>query len=369
MQKKENKLGKMVELARETRGLNQFSFSKKLEISQGRLSKLENGEAIVSEFMKSKIAKSLDYPLSFFDKSSELTEVHVDFRKDASLMLSTQKQVEAIVSRTRLEIIEMFKNFDSQLIKLPEDVEEISPEGIARKVREIFGLEKGPVIELIKKTEEAGFVIMPMKLDSNLTFNDMYKGNTFSACFTSIAHRKPLIIYNKNHTFDRIRFSIAHEIGHVYLHHYNQYTFINNKVIPTEEEIKAIRENEANQFAAEFLMPEEDIKEDLDNLHPIKLENLKKKWKVSFAALIQRARSLKSISDQDYINFRKYLSYKGWLRKEPIEIEEEFPQIMSEIIKTYITQYGITIKQLAKRIGLSFKEFTEIYPIKLEVPA
>jgi Zn-dependent peptidase ImmA (M78 family)/DNA-binding XRE family transcriptional regulator len=365
---KENKIGALIELARETRGLNQFSFSKEISVSQAKLSKLENGEVGTSEAMKLKIAKALDYPVSFFNKDSVPGDIHVDFRKSVSLNLTAIKQVKAIISRTRLEVMDLFKNFDTITIEIPEEVDENTPEGLARKVRGIFGIKHGPVLELINKAERSGIVFLPMNLDRNLNIANRDKGDTFSACVVSVGERKPLIIYNKNHTFDRIRFSIAHELGHVYLHHYNTLKWKYDRAI-LEEEKENVKEIEANRFAAEFLMPENEISKELNELHAMKLMSLKKKWKVSFAALIERAKHLKTITELEYSNLRKYLSYKKWLTNEPIEIEKEEPTTISQMIKVYLFNYGTTAKALAKRIGLSFKEFTEIYPIKLEVPA
>jgi Zn-dependent peptidase ImmA (M78 family) len=364
---KENKIGAMIELGRETRGFNQFSFSNHISISQSKLSKLENGEGKFSQAMKNKIAKALDYPITFFDKKGNVTDPHVDFRKTVALNSSTVKQVKAIISRTRLEVIELFNNFDTKVIDLPTDLDENSPEGMARRVRKIFGIEHGPVLELINKAERSGIVFLPMNLDNDLNPNDKFVGNTFSACVVSIGERKPLIIYNKNHTFDRIRFSIAHELGHVYLHHYNRIFQVESNKTAIEEQKENSREIEANRFAAEFLMPANEISKELNELHAMKLMSLKKKWKVSLAALIERAKHLKTISEIEYSNLRKYLSYKKWLKSEPVEIEHETPTLISEVLKVYLFTYGITAKALAKKIGLSFKEFVEIYPIKLEV--
>lgn len=63
--------------------------------------------------------------------------------------------------------------------------------------------------------------------------------------------------YNKNHHPNRQRFTVAHEIGHLIMGH----TSVNNNPTP---ENKDIEEMEANQFAAELLMPLEFIKKDID---------------------------------------------------------------------------------------------------------
>jgi len=71
--------------------------------------------------------------------------------------------------------------------------------------------------------------------------------------------RKWIIVVNKNHSIERRRFSMAHELGHLVLHEYKT---------PHADGVKKVRfrdadsslgtdrdEIEANQFAAELLMP------------------------------------------------------------------------------------------------------------------
>lgn len=58
------------------------------------------------------------------------------------------------------------------------------------------------------------------------------------------------IFLNLNFSERRARFSLAHELGHILLDHFNKYD-INNL---TKEEIKLL-DSEANSFANELLMP------------------------------------------------------------------------------------------------------------------
>lgn len=78
------------------------------------------------------------------------------------------------------------------------------------------------------------------------------------------------IIANKNHPVGRVKFTIAHELWHFFLH--EQYWRTESWFIDTESSLsmmyrmeefsddERIREREANCFAANLLMPEELIK-------------------------------------------------------------------------------------------------------------
>lgn len=76
------------------------------------------------------------------------------------------------------------------------------------------------------------------------------------------------IVVNKNHTEQRRRFTIAHEIGHFVLHarellHVDDNVSAQPAFFRDAESSKAtkLKEIEANQFAAELLMPSEEIQD------------------------------------------------------------------------------------------------------------
>ncbi len=57
---------KMVELARDFRGMTQRQLSQKTNISQGQISKIELGIHSPTEDTINKLVKTLDFPISFF---------------------------------------------------------------------------------------------------------------------------------------------------------------------------------------------------------------------------------------------------------------------------------------------------------------
>lgn len=72
------------------------------------------------------------------------------------------------------------------------------------------------------------------------------------------------ILYNKSHHVHRQRFTVAHEVGHVVFEHPNY----QNESLDFNS--KDDREIEANQFAAELLMPLDKIKSDIVMLGTVK---------------------------------------------------------------------------------------------------
>lgn len=70
---------------------------------------------------------------------------------------------------------------------------------------------------------------------------------------TFFHHGEPVILYDQSKTLERIRFTVAHELGHLILGHVapGQQTTTNREPMPTDNPI----ETAANQFAARLLAP------------------------------------------------------------------------------------------------------------------
>ena len=83
--------------------------------------------------------------------------------------------------------------------------------------------------------------------------------------------------------------------------------------------------HEANEFAAEFLMPEKDIKGDFkDGVTLNILADLKRKWRVSMQALLYRANDIGVITD----NQKRYLiigNYTDIICSIKQSLHREFP--------------------------------------------
>jgi Zn-dependent peptidase ImmA (M78 family) len=119
----------------------------------------------------------------------------------------------------------------------------------------------------------------------------------------------------------RSRFDTSHELGHLVMH---------------GQEIYGLKEIEqqANWFAAEFLMPTADIRDELPRrVDWQRLFELKQRWQVSLAALLMRARTLGTLTEAQYLTAIKTASARGWRRSEPIPLgEPERPTLLTAAI-------------------------------------
>ncbi len=210
---------------------------------------------------------------------------------------------------------------------------------IANKVRQFWNLPSGPIKNLVKVIEDNGAIV---KLHSFGT----RKLDAFSKWHPK---RPPLIFINSEIPGDRLRFSLAHEIGHLIMHR-----------IPTET-----AEKDADRFAAELLLPANDIKTSLSPLSWKKLSHLKNYWKVSIAALIKRAYDLKRINKRQYESKFQYLSRMGYRKNEPIYIPLEQPIVLAEIFHVHIKQMGFNLEQLCDLLLINVDDLKICYHTEL----
>jgi len=115
---------------------------------------------------------------------------------------------------------------------------------------------------------------------------------------------------------------------------------------------KAI-EAEADKFAAEFLMPEDDIKNELPSRAdwPV-LIKLKAKWHVSIASLIVRAKTLEVMDGRAYSQAWKALSARGWRKREPGDLGPPENPILLQRAVQVVAEAGVTLEEIIQRAGL-----------------
>jgi Zn-dependent peptidase ImmA (M78 family) len=206
---------------------------------------------------------------------------------------------------------------------------------IARLVRSTWMLPQGPIRNLTQAIEEAGGLVIEYDFGTK-------QADAISEWVDERTVSRPIFLINSNSSipWDRRRLTMAHELGHIILH-----KFPNPKM-----------EEEANEFAAEFLMPRREIKPSLFGLTMAKLADLKRVWKVSMAALIERAYQLKTISEYQRRLFYMNLNRGGRSRiHEPLENEylPERPELFVRLIRAHLDSLGYTIRDLANLLFMT----------------
>ena len=158
----------------------------------------------------------------------------------------------------------------------------------------------------------------------------------------------------------RIRFDMAHELGHILLHPWSE-----DLEAITKDEFKA-RERQANMFASAFLLPRDSFGKDIAS-YPTDLKYyqfLKNKWKVSIQAMIYRTHQLGIMSDNQYQYLMRQVSKNGWRIKEPGDVPYSLNEnIFQGAIDLLIEQNVLTAKEI---LDLFKKDGVTLYPEDME---
>lgn len=141
---------------------------------------------------------------------------------------------------------------------------------------------------------EPGFEFSTLLAQMNISYKEeSFEDDNISAILITKGE-KSLITANSNHHINRKRFSIGHELGHLYLSHKKELDVKEEEKIFFRNEISSMGidndEIEANYFSACLLMPEEKIRENvqMDISFEENIEKLADLFKVSQAAMTLR---------------------------------------------------------------------------------
>lgn len=334
----------MLILARESRGLTQADLAQKTGIGQSVLSKYENGMIDVSGQALSEIAKILEYPETLFTCSEPILGFGsscMHYRKRQALSVQDLKQIQAQINLIRIQFKRLLRSVEIDATQeFPRyDIGDYKDaETIAKFVRASWNLPIGPIKNLVATIENAGGIVFPLH----------FKTQKLDAVSQWPQGMPPLFFINMNMPWDRIRFSLAHEIGHLIMHTY-----------PTDN-----LEEEADSFASAFLMPAREIETDLINITLPKAMQLKPYWRVSMQALIRRAYNLRRITESQYRRLFTQIGKQGYRKCEPSPISPEEPETYQRLIDIHLKEFNYSIMDLSKLLDLYQREFEKEYIFK-----
>jgi Zn-dependent peptidase ImmA (M78 family) len=167
-----------------------------------------------------------------------------------------------------------------------------------------------------------------------------------------MADLPPCIFLNKDSPADRMRFSLAHELGHIIMHR-----------IPTDDV-----EDEANAFAAEFLVPEQQLRRDLigSRITLERLARLKARWKVSMQFLLFQAEVIGHISRYQSQYLWKQISRLGWRTREPAETDfsHEEPKLFPEIVNLHVRDMGYGMAEFSELLHVDSNDLRDLYGLQ-----
>ena len=328
-------LGEALVTVRRAKGMTQEALADAASVTQAALSRYENDLREPGDETVEALASALGVTAALLHGAGRMTgafmvEAHMRRRRTAKATVWRQLEARLNVYRAHLGMLLRQVELEPALALPRFDPLEYASADAARIVRMQWRMPSGPVRDLVGWLESAGCLVVAED------FGAMTGGGRVDGLSQWVADW-PVMLVNDRAPADRLRLTLAHELGHVCLH---------------SAELGGDPEDEANAFAAEFLMPADVIRPELRNLSIGKLHGLKRYWGVSMQALIERAYRLGTLSAQQRTSFYKALSSRGWRTREPLsdELAPERPSLVERLGQTLLDR-GLTLAEVAQIAG------------------
>lgn len=321
--------------------MSQSALAEALDVTQGYISKIEAGMLSVADEKLVALAQVLRYPLHFFYQSGPLMGVSITeifHRKRQEVPQRLLAKIHACVEVRIRNIAVLLRSVEMEC-KIPRfDIDEYeSPADVARLVRAYCHIPRGPIQDLVQTLESYGVIVAPMNFETP-------KVDAISRWIPGLP---PIFCVNMGVPKDRLRYSIAHELGHVVMH---------GGASPDME-------NEANKFAAEFLLPAQEIAADLIGIDLPRLAQLKRYWRVSMASLLHRAEDLQTITPSKARSLWAQMSKAGYRTREPVELDTQgdHPWLLHQLVAAHLNDLGYTTADMARILPLLEDELWAFY--------
>lgn len=299
-------------------------------LTQPRLSRIEKELAAPTADQLEVLAAALGVRAGFFarEPAPDLLGHSPQFRSRTRLT-STDKAGALQWARLVLEAYEALAATAARLPLRLEPQPGATPAEAAGYARQRLGFSAGePLPYLILAVERAGVPVLglPYSVDALDAFCAWRDGT-------------PVVAVLAGAPGDRLRFSVAHELGHLLLH-------------PTRPR-QGDAEREADEFAAELLMPLHAIGPAMPATPTLAgLTMLKTQWGVSIRSLIRRARELGAIDQDRSTSLHRQISARGWNRVEPGYVPVEKPRAFRKLAEIAYGP-GPNVERLAADAGWS----------------
>ena len=280
-------IGARIKQARLLAGMTQRELSGALgdagyKITAAAISKYEKEKSFPSAQFMLLASSVLNVPSTYFMHQPEKSVQWRAFRRHSNMTKSKQAAIKAYaadIAELQTEIYALL--YPNKLPNLPTGIpvrDFESAEHAANRLRTAWELGNRPLDNLVQTAEDRGVVVIEWH-DADVKFDGL---SGWSGGF-------PVSVINTNRSTDRVRFNVAHEIGHLVM-----------DVSDAERD----EEELAHRFAAALLVSAEHAFHELgikrQRLDWEELKVLKRKYGLSMAAWIRRARDLHIINENHY---------------------------------------------------------------------
>ncbi len=346
-------IGERLKLARRMARLSQQALADRAGVSKMAISKYEHNQMMPGSEVLLKLAEVLGVRMEFLLRTAPGLDIKPMYYTHSRMSRINEEAVVAQIQEwlERYLIIEDFFPSEERLSfnfppGFPYPVKQIEDaERAAERLRDAWRLGDNAIENLTELLEARGIKVG--LIDG---------GEHFDACTFWVNAQMPVIAIKDGLPGDRERFDLAHELGHIML-----------DVSPETDEEKA-----AHRFAAAFLVPASvtvlELGRTRHSLDAYELLLLKKKYGMSMAAWIYRAKELGILNDQDAQRQWQDFSGRGWRKQEPGEpLPSEEPQRLVRMVRRLLAEDVISRSRAKELLGERITLFTEREQAALEI--
>ncbi len=340
----------MLTLGREARTLTQAELAARLAIGQGTLSKYETGIHEPPDDFVLHLARTLGFPQGFFYQAEQpygFPPFH--YRKRKKLSAKALGRIVAEMNIRRMHIKKLAMGFELRTNRFIPEIDRDEYQGrqrtrinliedIARSIRESWMLPRGPIANMVNLIEANGGVVIPCDFQTDL----------IDAMSQRVDGMPVLFFVNIKAPADRVRYTLAHELGHMVLH---------TTTLRDDDEM----EDEADHFAGAFLLPADDVIYQLRRFDLRHLANMKGYWKVSMQAIAYRAAMLNLVTPYQSKMFWIEMGKLGYRKREPNEPPQESPRLLRQMVEFHKKKLGYSCKDLAELLCVEPPELEAMY--------
>jgi Zn-dependent peptidase ImmA (M78 family)/transcriptional regulator with XRE-family HTH domain len=346
--------GDRLRLARLLNLMTQADLAATVGVTRQYIHALEIGDKAPSTDLVQALRLPLGVAPGFFFKPSgtDVKEDQCHFRSRRTTALAHRQQFIAHGTLFNSLIKHLEASLSFPAVDIPHtdicgtrDLDE-AIEQAAQQTRDHWQLGEGPITNMCRVMErKAGAVITK------------FPGISEKVDALSVSVARPIVVQNPDERSSaRLRFSLAHECGHLVMHF----------GVETGDETT---EAQADRFASAFLMPRRTFTLDfphVDRFEWARLYEMKKRWGASVAAILRRAKDLGLIDETLYYRGNVYLSKTGQKKKEFYDdlVASETPTVLKTAIDAYEKRHGrgnliealqISPNMLRRLVGDQFK--------------
>jgi Zn-dependent peptidase ImmA (M78 family)/transcriptional regulator with XRE-family HTH domain len=329
-----------LKVARQLRKLSRTELAKQIGVSAAAVGQWESGEIRPRPQTLVELASSLEFPVAYFATSGrKLSNLDSDCTFFRSLRKSKQIDRDAAMAHAVLiaEFVIVIERHAAlppvsiPLIALDADVGSEQIDVTARDIRDAWGLGDEPISDVLRELERHGAVAARLELAEAVD------------AFSWPGSGRPIVILGADKgDRARSRFDAAHELGHIVMHR--------EQPKPGDPQL----ERQAHRFASAFLLPTERLHAEWPSgrLNWRELMALKRRWQMSLAALLYRAREDQLLSGTAYESAIKYMSRAGWRKSEPGDLgPPERPRLLRRAVRA-LEAADITLDDLTAEAHL-----------------